>query len=274
MKVAALVGLVLLTGCSNTSPPVDAGAEAGLQIVLASAMPSRITEGSALPLKVVIVASDGTTQDLPIKTNVTWTLPETVVAADPTDAGMSALPAEAPLGFFISNPYRPDRTDYNGTLFVVQQGASTSPNLVVTATVGNMGSVTAQVPVYPVPVGDPTNGAALYQALQCGTCHGATGAGSPPQGDGTYLLGDASFTYPAPGLNNTTDDAGNPNLGADPTWNAALLGMAAQGSIDNSGVALRLPMTDYLGAPNGLDGGTLTSQDFADIYAFLVTQTE
>ena len=50
--------------------------------------------------------------------------------------------------------------------------------------------------------------------------------------------------------------------------------MAAQGSIDNSGVALRLPMTDYLGAPNGLDGGTLTSQDFADIYAFLVTQTE
>jgi hypothetical protein len=90
-----------------------------------------------------------------------------------------------------------------------------------------------------------------------------------------YLLGDAgSFTYPAPGLNNSVTDAGTPNVAADPTWNAALLGMASQGDIDNNGVALRVPMSDYLGAPNGIDGGSLTSQDFADIYAFLVTQTQ
>jgi hypothetical protein len=270
MKVVGLAAFVLLAGCSNTSATPDAG-DAGLQIVLASPMPSRITEGSALPLKVVVTASDGTTQDLPAGTNVTWTLPETVAAADPLDAGSAALPAEAPLGFFISNPFRPDRTDYDGTLFVVQQGASTSPNLVVTATVENMGVVTTQVAVYPVPVGDSVNGAALYQALQCGSCHGATGAGSPPQDDGTYLFGDASYPYPAEGLNSASTDAG-PNLGANPSWNAALLALASQGSIDNSGVALRVPMPDYLGAPNGLDGGTLTSQDFADIYAFLLTE--
>jgi hypothetical protein len=49
--------------------------------------------------------------------------------------------------------------------------------------------------------------------------------------------------------------------------------MAAQGDIDNHGVALRQPMPDWLGK-RGLDGGPLGAQDFAHIYSFLKSQTQ
>ncbi len=80
------------------------------------------------------------------------------------------------------------------------------------------------------------------------------------------------FPYPAPPLNNTTTE-GSPNLAADPAWSAGLLGMAAQADMDNGGVALRIPMPVFFTAPDGTDGGVLGAQDFADIYAWLKTQT-
>jgi hypothetical protein len=43
--------------------------------------------------------------------------------------------------------------------------------------------------------------------------------------------------------------------------------------MDNGGVALRLPMPDWLSTPNPATGAPLATQDFADIYAFLKTQT-
>jgi hypothetical protein len=49
--------------------------------------------------------------------------------------------------------------------------------------------------------------------------------------------------------------------------------MAAHADIDNNGVALRIPMPEFFDGKDGL-GGTLGAQDFADIYAWLKTQTD
>jgi hypothetical protein len=73
------------------------------------------------------------------------------------------------------------------------------------------------------------------------------------------------YPYPAPGL-----DAEPGNLASDPAWTAALLAMAARADMDNGGLVLRTPMPDWLTAK--ADGQLLTTQDFADIYAFLQTQ--
>jgi hypothetical protein len=212
---------------------------------------------------------------------VTWSAPSTVVAEDPDDAGPNGILPEAgaqPTGFFVQNPFRPDRTDYPGTLFVVDPGTGSGGTLTVTATVGDAGTVSATVAVSPTPAGDPEAGANLFRGvLRCAECHGQTGAGSPPtvgpDGSVEYILMGMKYSYPAPGLNDSTPEGGSPNLAADPAWNAALLGMAAQADMDNAGVSLRVPMPDELGKKNA-DGGTVSAQDFAHIYAFLRTQTQ
>ncbi len=112
-------------------------------------------------------------------------------------------------------------------------------------------------------------------------CHGAQAEGSPPvmvdggiflvDGGPIYSLFGGQYPYPAPGLNATTPEGGSPNVAADPAWNAALLGMAAQGDMDNNGVALRQPMPDWLGRLNA-SAQPLSGKDFADIYAWLKTQ--
>jgi mono/diheme cytochrome c family protein len=139
----------------------------------------------------------------------------------------------------------------------------------------------AIVTVAPTPAGDPNAGEDTFiSRLTCGDCHGYTGAGSPIAGYDDagpyYNLQGSTLPYPAPGLNNSTPgDGGNgPNLAADPAWSASLLGMAAQGDIDNNGVALRQPMVDWLGKKNNVDGGVLNAQDFANIYSYLSTQRD
>jgi hypothetical protein len=84
-----------------------------------------------------------------------------------------------------------------------------------------------------------------------------------------YVLDGQPYDYPAPGLN-----AEPGNVAGDPDWNAALLAFAARADVDNAGVALRVPMPDWLATPNPATGKPLTTQDFADIYAFLRTQTQ
>jgi hypothetical protein len=250
-------------GGGNDAIVNDALASATLTITTSSDTPQSVAPGAAFRLAVVILNGDGTTSPLPTGTNVTWTAPETVIAADPLDGGSAALPTDNPLAFFINNPFRPDRSDYDGTLFIVQRGTTDAPNVTVTASVSGYGQVTAYVPVRDPLIGDPDAGATAWVAMKCADCHGATGAGSPPDTDGgsTYTMQGGSYPYPAPALN-----AGDGGAATDPAWNGAYYGLAAQGSIDNRGVALRKPMPDQLGAP--------TAQDFADIYAFMRTQTQ
>jgi mono/diheme cytochrome c family protein len=266
---------------TNDAPPTVTG----MKIVTVSGAPLQANAGDAIPLQVVLTLSNGTTEPLPAGTQVTWTAPSTVVAQDPDDAGdnstLPALDAQA-TAMFVQNPFRPERADYTGTLFVLDPGAldaGSTGTLTVTALVGDAGSLSATVAVSPTPAGDPDAGANLYlKVLNCAGCHGATGAGSPPADAGAdaslvYVLQGTAYPYPAIGLNNTSP-GGSPNVAADPGWSAALLGMAAQADIDNNGVALRRPMPDWLGKKKGGDGGVVSAQDFAHIYAFLKTQTQ
>ena len=62
-------------------------------------------------------------------------------------------------------------------------------------------------------------------------------------------------------------------LASDPAWNAELLAMAARADMDNGGLTLRQPMPCWLAMPNPATRQPLTTQDYADIYAFLKTQS-
>ena len=258
MILAWSIGVV---ACSPT--PTANVVDAGLALVITTnnSVAMLATPGAALKLSVMIQNDDGTTGALPQGTKVTWIAPQTIVAADPNDAGSASLPSDSPLAFFIDNPVRPDRTDYDGVLFIVQRGATDTPNVTVTATVDGFGTVSAYWPIRDPLTGDPDAGATRYTALKCDGCHGPTGAGSPKQSDGTYSLAGTSYTFPAPPLN-----AGDGGAAADPAWTGALFGLAAMGDVDNGGVGLRSPMPDFF--------GSTTAQDFADIYAFTKTQTQ
>ncbi len=209
----------------------------GMAIVTASGAPLTAAAGDAIPLEVVLTLSNGKTAPLPMGTEVTWTQRQTIVAQDPNDAGPSGiLPTFGadPTGIFVQNPFSPDRTDYAGTLFVIDPGTGSTGTLTVTASVADAG-LSASFTVSPTPAGDPDAGADLFQnRLNCAGCHGPTGGGSPPSagpdGGNVYVLQGTAYPYPAPGLNNTSP-GGSPNLAADPGWNAALLGMAARGRL-------------------------------------------
>jgi hypothetical protein len=267
MKTLFLLAVGVNLGCSNgggtpsDGGTVDVDAGPSLTIVFTNNPPTLVVPGAALKLAVMILQPDGTTAPLPTGTQVTWTSPPTVVAADPNDAGAAALPSISPIAFFVQNPFRTDRSDYSGVLFVVQQGSTDNPNITVTANVQGFGTVTQYIPILDPLVGDPDAGAAAFSTYMCEQCHGATGGGSPVNDAGTYTMQGGTYPYPAPALNAA---AGGDAI--DPTWSAALYGLAAQASIDNSGVALRVPMPDQL--------GQTTPQNFADIYAFMKTQTQ
>jgi hypothetical protein len=81
-------------------------------------------------------------------------------------------------------------------------------------------------------------------------------------------MAGGTYDFAAPGLN------GEPgNLAGDPDYDAALLAVASRADMDNGGVALRFPMPDWLSQANPMTGQLLTTQDLADMYAFLKTQT-
>jgi hypothetical protein len=289
------------TGSGIDSSATDAGPDAGpsvtgMTITTSNGVPLAAVPGTALPLEVVFTMSDGTTQPLPAGSTVRWIAPGTITTQNPDDAGLddagnaiSVLPdgGAQPTAFYVNNPYRPDRTDYSGLLFVIAQGTVVDAGVTVTAALPDGGTISVVVPVGSAAVGDSDAGQNLFEnVLSCHKCHGNTGDGSQPvlltdgglylddAGDPVFNIQGTQYPYPAPPLNNTylPDDAG-PNLGADPAWSAPLLGMAAQGDLDNFGVALRVPMPDWSkGTPNS--GKPLTATDFADIYAWLRTQTQ
>jgi hypothetical protein len=64
------------------------------------------------------------------------------------------------------------------------------------------------------------------------------------------------------------------NLGGDPDWNAAIFAVAARSDADDGAVSLRLPMPSWLTFPDADAKQLLTTQDFVDIYAYLVSETQ
>lgn len=274
--LSVLLGAIsALCSCSSSS---GSPAAPRLAIVTASGDPLHAVAGDALELQVVLVDADGATHPLPGGASVTWTSPAVVTALTPDSTAPSPLPVAGaePTAAWIVNPSRPDRaSDLANVLFILDPGTVQNGTIQVAATVAGAspsGPVSATLAVDPTPAGDWTRGAALYGSggADCAVCHGADGHGSPGAPNATsYSINGTTYDYPAPGL-----DSDPGNTAGDPAWNAALFAMAARADVDNGGLTLRVPMPDWLALPNPTTGQPLSTQDLADIFAFLKTQPQ
>jgi hypothetical protein len=275
-SVKDVVGKDVPADAPKDSPATGEASIKSIQIETAADAAPQGAPGDTVELQVVLTMNDGTTM-LANSDDVTWLSPPTVVAQNPDAPDGSVIPdsGDAPNAFFIDNKYRINKV---GVLYIVSEGTSGNTITVTASYPGAPGTASATVNVLPAPTGDVDAGAQYFGGaiLACYGCHGPTADGSPPVDGGTeYKLPAHTGTlypYPAPPLSNTSSDAG-PNLAADPTWSAGLLGMAAQGDMDNNGVALRAPMPTFFHKATGA-GTTFGSQTAADIYAWLKTQTQ
>jgi mono/diheme cytochrome c family protein len=218
-------------------------------------------EGDALSLSVVQVNPDDSTAPLPSGATVTWSGPPTITAlpegSTPADS-ILPQPGATTTSMWLKNPEHLTDAQLNGVLYVLDKGTAPNPSISIKATIGGSapaGEVTATLPVAAFPAGSMTAGQALY-ADNCSSCHGA-------QGQGTTL---------GPGLNNSMDDSGDPNVAADSAWTGALFAISPRSNIDNDGVSLAASMPRWL-ITEARSGQFLTTQNLADIYAFLKTQT-
>jgi len=155
---------------------------------------------------------------------------------------------------WIQNPEHFTDDQLAGVLWLLDSGTESAPTVVVKASLSSTvpaGEATVSIGVGPMPVGDATRGQYLYGS-NCASCHGATGQGT------------AEF----PGLNNAPD-----HVAGDADWSPSLLAMAAQSDMDDLGVSLDPAMPKWLTRLSST-GLPLSPNDFADIYAFLKTQTQ
>jgi len=253
------VAALLLVGCSS--------APGELTIVTKSGGSPKGVPGDAIALEVM---QGG--EELPAGTTVTWTGVPTVTALDPGSTAASPLPApgEDPTAMFVTIPSRPDVAPVvANVLFILDPGTKAGGEIELTATVEGSGTASISIPVGGALTGDAANGAMLYVkgGADCAFCHGAGGQGSPPGPNGMYSYDGGMWAYPAPAL-----DPASGHIGSTPGWNAALFTMASRAVINNRGVALREPMPSWIVQPNTATDEPLSTQDFADIYAFLETQ--
>lgn len=146
----------------------------------------------------------------------------------------------------VSRPTPHTPSELIGVLFITDPGRSAGGTVTAAVTGGLTTTLTATLPIGPVPAGSATQGATVF-AAQCAACHGPTRGG---------IDGGAVGINAAPG-----------NVASDPTWNAGLVGSVVRGDIDNQGVLLDPAMPEWLESP-------LTSQDFIDAYTWLKTQPQ
>jgi mono/diheme cytochrome c family protein len=237
--------------CSASAPPPEV---AGITIVPTREM-FTASAGDVVHFSVALAMSDGTTAPLPTAAEVTWSGPPLVTAlatgSSPTE---SILPSSGagPTSMWLKNPACYDDATLDGVLWILDTGTAPHPSIgaQVTVTGGGLAKseATVRIPITPFPPGDARRGQVTF-AANCAACHGAHGEG------GT-----------GPGL-----DAEPGNMAGDPTWTPALFGIAARADIDNMGVPLDSPMPRWLVRP-AASGQLLSTQDFADMYAFLATQ--
>jgi cytochrome c553 len=269
--------LAALVAACGSSPPSASSPTPQLRIVTTSGAPLEAVAGDGVSLTVVEVMADGSTEDLPAGANITWTSPGAITTLPPNSEASSPIPVfgPQPTAAWIDNPYRPDRAaDLKNVLFILDPGTVENAIVQVSATVTGStgaGDVTASINVDPAPLGDWTRGASVYGSggANCAGCHGATGHGTPlSEGATVYAYAFGSYDFPAPGLNVEPG-----NAAGDAAWNAALFAVAARADMDNGGITLRLPMPDWLVERDPGTKDVLTTQDFADMFAFLKTQT-
>jgi mono/diheme cytochrome c family protein len=257
MNVSACSVFLLgsLAGACSSSTSASPPTVAGYRIVCADGSSLAAVAGEAKRLAVVQVMSDDTTAALSAATRVTWSGPPLVKALSIGSMPPSSilpqtgLPATA---MWLQNPDHFTDDQLAGVLWILDGGTDSLPTVAVKASLSDpAGDATASIRIGPTPAGDIGRGQVTYGS-NCASCHGATGEG----------------TTQFPGLNNTPD-----HVAGDPDWNASLFAMTARSDMDDLGVSLDTSMPKWLVRPSS-SGQLLSTSDFADIYAFLKTQTQ
>ena len=264
-KIIFIISSLALSACGGSSPKAT-----GFQV---QGMPAHASAGDAIPLTVVQTFADGTTGALPSGATVTWAGVPTVTALAPDSTADSPIPAptSSPTAFFLSNPSRTDEAaSLANTLFIRDTGTGTGGSVALTGTVAGSatGTVTASLTVGGPLTGDAGRGATAY-ASACADCHGMSGHGTDAGPNGKFTIDGMDYNFPAPGLN---AEAGN--AGGDPDWDAGIFALAARVDMDDGGVALRQPMPSWLTTTSPSTHALLSTQDLADIYAFMQTQMQ
>jgi mono/diheme cytochrome c family protein len=259
LSIVSVAIVVAATGACGSSGTSSSSTQ--YRIVAADGTSPTATEGEALRLSVVEVQGDGTTTALPSNATVTWSGPPLVTALPEGSSPAQSIlpqPGATATSMWVRNPDHLTDAQVNGVLYVLDKGSGPNPSIAVTATVSAgapPGEATATIPVTAFLTGDAASGLALYTD-NCASCHGA-------QGQGTTI---------APGLNDSVDSQGDPNVAADPSWTGPLFAITPLDNMDNEGVSLALSMPRWL-ITEAKSGQFLTTQNLADVNAFLQTQT-
>jgi mono/diheme cytochrome c family protein len=222
----------------------------GRSEVVNSAEPLHAIAGDVVELDVVGVTADGSDVQLPSTTGVEWSgVPIVTVATDDgAEPPMSAV-TDGDDDVVIRNAARFGASDDGAVMGIIKSGTGSTEVRAVLSGVEPGETLEARVAASDEGAGNGTRGKPIYLS-NCASCHGPAGEG----------VGDA------PGLN-----AAQGNVAADPAWSGALFAVAARVGMDNDGMALAATMPTWL-TTKAANGQLLTTQDFADMYAFLQTQ--
>ena len=260
-RVLSMIGFACLASAcgssGNEGASMSGAIPASYQIVSEDGSTPSAAAGDALRLKIAAKMTDGTTVPLPSSATVSWSGPPVIKAlpiGSSPDASILPTAGGGPAAMWLDNADHYSEAQLSGVLWILDPGTLPSPTLTVKASVTNASestNVTATISVGATPTGQVARGQSLY-AANCASCHGDTGQGSQQ----------------FPGLNKAQG-----NVAGDPSWNPALMAMSARADMDNMGVSLDLAMPKWL-IRTSSTGNLLNTQDFADIYAWLATQSK
>lgn len=244
-----------LLGCGSNQQDIQGyGVEARIanqDLAVAAADVSLSAEaGDVVRLDIVAFTSDGDKVAAPAGAQIEWSGMPAMMVADPTGSGMTPMSSMqgATDAFRVENPMRFGGFDRDAVVALLGSGATNREVQANVSGVEHAGMFSVHIATSEAPSGDAQRGGEVFSA-NCARCHGSTGAGS----------GDF------PCLNTNSDVTG------DPGWGSALFAVAARVGMDDEGVPLSSEMPTWLTQP-AANGKLLTTQDFADMYAFLKTQ--
>ncbi len=203
------------------------------------------TAGDVLYLSVLGMTAEGVGVPPPSGLKVNWSGAPLAVVGDP-DAKIPSAGAD-PAAMFVDNPARFVDLGADAVLGIVAPGTR-DRELRLTATIsgveGDPQEISGVLDVSGMPSGNAETGRDVF-SKNCGSCHASTGSGT---------AGASSVDAEA--------------LAADRRWSPALFAIGVRVGMDPACAPLEGAMPIWLNKTTA-NGFPLSTQDFADMYAFL-----